>query len=83
MDDDLFIEFLPHEKYLILRYAASACSPEVARQLKDHRYRHIAFNRHDLDEISGELSRVVNRSNISFAEAEQLDAICRDMERHL
>jgi len=83
-ENTVFIEFEPHEKALILQHAGFACSETIAKQLRDGRYRHIEFTIDDLDEISGALSQVINHDDaMGIAEAELLNFICGQMERHL
>lgn len=82
--NSVFIEFEPHEKALILQHAGFVCSKTIAKQLRDGRYRHIEFTIGDLDDISGALSHVINHDDsMGLAEAELLNFICEQMERHL
>ncbi|TVR42075.1 MAG: hypothetical protein EA402_12330 [Planctomycetota bacterium] len=77
----VMIEMMPEEKY-ILRAHATDLHPELERQLADGRYRWIAFTQADLDDITGELSYICNRSN-NGPLIEELDALCLVLEQHL
>ncbi|TVR41888.1 MAG: hypothetical protein EA402_12545 [Planctomycetota bacterium] len=72
---------MPEEKDLI-RAHAEDLHPAVERQLRDGRYRWIAFTAADLDAITGSLSYVCNRAQ-SRDLVEELDGICTVLERHL
>lgn len=77
----VMIELMPYEKDLIRAHALDL-HPLVERQLRDGRYRWIEFTATDLDDITGSLSYVCNRTR-SRELAEELDGICTILERHL
>ncbi|GEM_PF-6279327 len=74
----IMVELSPYEKDLI-RAHATDLHPEVARQLRDGRFVWIEFTWTDLDDITGALSYICNRTPIREF-AEDLDAVCMILE---